>query len=222
MWARRRKIQLPYHNTFRSIWEYKKAFLSRQIDALSSIDSCPICGKTECYREITPYKRNVIELFPKFKKEPIPVARALCRTTGKTFSLLPIQLIPYHQYTADTVLRTLLLGLGFREDGQTGFWGAYCRVDPESRLTPWLVNCWLIMVFRGFQRAHQVLRRFYLLDHIRVVDGTSLWDIAASYCQAFFPKPRDPPVQQLLSSYAQTASSPLFGTPSQERLASTS
>jgi hypothetical protein len=221
LWARRRKIQLPYHNTFESIWEYKKAFLSRRIDVLSAIGPCPICGKTGCYREITPYERHAIELFPKFKKELIPVSRAVCRTSGKTFSLLPIQLLPYHQYTADAVLQTLLLGLGCREAGQTGFWGAYCQVDPESLLTPWLVSCWLSMVLRGFQRAHKVLRGFYLLDHIRIVDGTCPWDIVACYCQAFFPETRDPPFQQLLSRYAQATSSFLFGIPSQERIAST-
>jgi hypothetical protein len=221
LWARRRKIQFPYHNTFETIWEYKKAFLSRQIDVLSAIGTCPICGKTDCFREITPSQRNAIELFPKFKKAPVPVARALCRTTGKTFSLLPIQLIPYHQYTAETVMRTLLMGLGFREAGQSGFWGAYCQVDPEILLTPWLVTCWLTMILRCFQRAHALLRRFYMLDHIRIVDGAGPWDLMACYCQALFQEIRDPPVQQLLSRYAQDTSSFLFGILSQERLVNT-
>lgn len=180
---------------------------------------CPICGKTCCYREITPYERNAIELFPEFRKELVPIARALCSRTGKTFSLLPIQLIPYHQYTVDAVIRTLLLGLGCREAGQAGFWGACLQVDPQSLLTPWLVACWLTMVIRGLQRAHAVLRRFYRLDHVRVVCKAGRWDIAAQYGSALFPEGRDPPLQELLSRYVQSTSRFLFGMPSQERLA---
>lgn len=180
---------------------------------------CPICGNTGCYREITPYERNAIELFPKFRKELVPIARALCRNTSSTFSLLPIQLIPYHQYTVDAVIRTLLLGLDCREAGQAGFWGASIQVDPESLLTPWLVACWLTMVVRGLQRAHAVLRRFYRLDHVRVVPGAGAWGIAAQYGAVLFPEGRDPPLQALLVRYVRATSRFLFGTPSQERLA---
>ena len=194
------------------------------MDVFSSVGPvCPICGNTGCYREITPYERNAIELFPKFRKELVPIARALCRSTSSTFSLLPIQLIPYHQYTVDAVIRTLLLGLGCREAGQTGFFGSCLqvdRVDPQSRLTPWLVACWLTMVVRGFQGAHAVLRRFTVLDHVRVVRGTGPWEIAARYCSALFPEGRDPPLQELLARYVRASSRFLFGIPSQERLAS--
>ena len=60
---------------------------------------CPICNRPDCYREITPYWRYAIEIFPDFKKEKIPVARFVCRELRRTFSLLPVQLIPYFQYT---------------------------------------------------------------------------------------------------------------------------
>src|SRR3972149_8241322 len=94
-------IQLTYINTYKTIWEYKKSFLARQIDFFSFIGPrCPICGALDCYRQITPYWRYAIDLFPDFKKEQVPIARFLCRKKRKTFSLLPIQLIPYLQYTA--------------------------------------------------------------------------------------------------------------------------
>jgi hypothetical protein len=144
----------------------------------------------------------------------------LCNSSGKTFSLLPIQLIPYHQYTVDAVIRSLLLGLGCREVGQTGFWGACLQVDPESLVTPWLVACWLRMVIRGLQRAHAILRRFYVLDHIRVTARSAPWDIMACYGSALFSEARDPPLQEMLSRYVRATSRFLFGTPSQERLAS--
>jgi hypothetical protein len=82
---------------------------------------CPICGKRECYRRITPYFRYAIELFPEFGKQRIPIARFLCRNKRRTFSLLPIQLIPYFQYTLCAVIGTLLLGLGYRQAGPAGF-----------------------------------------------------------------------------------------------------
>lgn len=121
----------------------------------------------------------------------------------------------------DTVIRTLLLGLGCCETGQAGFWGACLQVDPESLLTPWLVACWLTMVIRGLQRAHAVLRRFYCLDHVRVVRGAGPWEIATQYGSALFPEGRDPPLRELLARYVRAISRFLFGTPSQERLAST-
>jgi len=143
----------------------------------------------------------------------------LCNRSGKTFSLLPFQLIPYHQYTVDAVILTLLLGLGCRKAGQTGFWGACGQVDPESLVTPWLVACWLRMVIRGLQRAHAVLRRFYGLEHVRIVRGTRPWEVAEQYASALFPDARDPPLQKVLTRYVRATSRFLFGTPSQERLA---
>lgn len=217
------KIQLPYHNTFDSIREYKKAFLSRKIDFFSFIGSdCPICGNTHPYRQITPYQRNAIDLFPEFNKELIPIARFLCQNSGKTFSLLPFQLIPYWQYTVDAVIRTLLLALGCRQAGQTGFWGACCQVHPDSLITPWLIACWLNIVVRGLQRAHAVLRRFYDLDGLRISERTGPWDITAQYASALTLEAdttRASPFKGMLSRYTRATSRFLFGTPSQERLA---
>jgi hypothetical protein len=120
--ARRRKIQLPYPNTYKSIWEYRESFLSGQIDFVSFLGpTCPICGKKDCYRGITPYWRYAIDLFPEFRKERVPVARFLCDKRQSTFSLLPTQLIPYFQYTVNAVIGTLLLVLKLPADGTEGF-----------------------------------------------------------------------------------------------------
>ena len=100
-------IQLPYFNKFETIWEYEKLFLSDQIDFISFLGvHCPICKRIDCYRPMAPYWRNAIELFPEFKKKRIPIARFLCRRRRKTFSLLPVQLIPYFQYTVGAVVGT--------------------------------------------------------------------------------------------------------------------
>ena len=217
-----RTIQLPYINRFETIWEYEKAFLSGRIDFFSYIGSpCPICGALHCYRQITPYWRYAIELFPCFKKKRIPITRFVCRGGLRTFSLLPIQLIPYFQYTVVAVIGALLLGYNFWRQGQRGFFGTMMAMDPDSDVTPWLIVCWLQIVLRGFRRAHPVLGRFYDLSGARSSEGKLAWKEVAGYFLAFGWKPDIPFVPllfKLLHLYSQQARYFLFGTPSQHRL----
>jgi hypothetical protein len=216
-----RKIQLPYLNKFDTIWEYKNSFLSRRIDFHAYLGPvCPICGKIGCYRQISPYWRYAIDLFPSFKKKRIPIARFLCRRESLTFSLLPIQLIPYFQYTVAAIIGTLLMGFQCWQMGQQGFWGAMLGVDPESMVTPWLVTYWLAVVLRGFRRGHAVLGRFYDLGSVRSPEGTLGWQEAAGYFSAFGYKAQarwGPSLQSLLLRYSYTTHQFLFGTPSQQR-----
>jgi hypothetical protein len=216
-----RKIQLPYHNKFESIWEYKESFLNGYIDFPSFIGPhCPICGGLDCYREITPYWRYAIDLFPEFKKELIPITRFLCRQEERTFSLLPIQLIPYLQYTTRAVIGTLLLALGYWEQGQKGFWGASVGVHSDSLITPWLVFCWLGMVLQGFRRAHPSLGRFHDLSDIRTSDRSIAWEEVSSYFLAFGIEtgfPWWPTLSVILYRYSFATSKFLFGTASQFR-----
>ena len=159
-------------------------------------------------------------MFPEFKKEAIPIARFVCSTTAKTFSLLPVQLIPYFQYTVNAVIGTLLFGIQCRQMGQKGFYGASVAVDPESLLTPYLIACWLGVVLLGLRRAHGVLRRFYNLTDIRSSHSTGAWKEAASYflCLALLPQIRwGPQLQSLLNRYSHCTRLFLFGTPSQHR-----
>lgn len=215
-------IQLPYLNRFETIWEYEKAFLADRIDFLSYLGpSCPICGDLHCYRQITPYWRCAVDLFPWFKKKQIPIARFVCRRGRSTFSLLPIQLIPYFQYTVRAVIGTLLLGLGWWQLGQRGFYGASIEVDPDSDVTPWLIVCWLKVVVRGFRRAHSVLRRLYDLGGIHTCQSRVAWKEVEDYFLAFGLKP-DMPWASLLfklsNHYSRQTRLFLFGTPSQHRL----
>jgi len=222
MRARRRKIQLPYPNTHETIWEYKESFLSRQIDFFSFIGAaCPVCGKQDCYREITPYWRYAIDLFPEFKKERVPVARFLCDKRERTFSILPSQLMPYFQYTVNAVIGTLLLVLHYRQMGQKGLHGASVAVDPDTLLTPWLIACWLGAVVLGFRRAHGVLRQWYNLADIRSSHGSAAWEEASGYflCFGWHLQIRwGPPLQSFVNRYSRSTRLFLFGTPSQYRV----
>jgi hypothetical protein len=218
-----RKIQLPYINRFETIWEYKAAFLSGNIDFISSIGPvCPICNDTDCYRPITPYFRYAIDLFPQFKKEKIPIARFLCRSQKRTFSLLPIQLIPYFQYTMHAVLATLLLGLLCWQTGRRGFYGAFLAVDPDSLVTPWLVAYWHGIIVRGFRRAHAILGRMLDLKEICSTNTRITWHEVKSYFLVFGIKPQTPwwhKFQALLHRYSRSTGQFLFGKPSQQRAA---
>lgn len=221
LWARRRKIQLPYVNKFETLWEYKESFLAGRIDFPAYIGAaCPVCSRLHCYRKINPYWRHAIELFPQFEKEKIPIARFLCRKKKRTFSLLPVQLIPYCQYTVMALIGTLLLGLESWRMGRKGFFGAMVALDPECLVTPWLVACWLAVVLQGLRRAHRLLVEFYDLSAIRTIHRTSPWQEAAGYFIAFGCSPQGqwgPPLQRLLHRYSHSTAQFLFGTPSQSR-----
>jgi len=176
---------------------------------------------------MAPYWRYAIDLFPEFKKKRIPIARFICRQRRKTFSLLPIQLIPYFQYTVRGVVGTLLLGMGCWQMGQKGFHGALVKVDevdPESLVTPWLITCWLVAVVQGLRRGHVALRQFYNLDGIHT---SGAWEEAAAYFAAFGlsirPDHGRPKIERLsllmdlVYRYSRKTGQFLFGTPSQYR-----
>ncbi len=169
---------------------------------------------------MAPYWRNAIELFPEYKRRRIPIARFLCRRRRKSFSLLPVQLIPYFQYTVSAVVGTLFLGIGCWEIGQKGFHGASVKVDevdPESLITPWLITCWLVAVVKGLRRGHAALRQSYNLDGIRT---SGAWEEAAAYFAAFGLKPKINRVSLLMDlvfRYSRATGQFLFGTPSQYR-----
>lgn len=176
---------------------------------------------------MAPYWRYAIELFPDFKKKRIPIARFLCRHRRKTFSLLPIQLIPYFQYTVEAVIGTLLLGMGCWQTGQRGFYGASVAMDPESLTTPWLIACWLAAVVQSLRRNHAVLRQYYDLNHISTPDRGGVWEEAAAYLAAFGlsirPDHGRPKIEGrsllmgLVCRYSRATGQFLFGTPSQYR-----
>ena len=169
---------------------------------------------------IKPYWRYAIELFPQFEKEQIPIARFLCRKKGGTFSLLPVQLIPYFQYTVMAVIGTLLLGLQSWQMGRRGFFGAMVGLDPDSLVTPWLVACWLAVVLQGLHRGHRLLVEFCDLSTIRTIHRTSPWQEVAGYFIAFGWTPQGrwgPRLQRLLDRYSHSTAQFLFGTPSQSR-----
>ena len=127
-------------NAFASIWEYADATSTGGIDWRREVrPSCPICGQDECWREITPYSRHVIELFP-CREDDVLIARFQCRRTLATFSLLPVQLIPYHQYTVSSMLGALLtVWMAIRNEGRGFGWALEQDegIPSDSQVTAW-------------------------------------------------------------------------------------
>lgn len=144
----------------------------------------------------------------------------MCRRHRRTFSVLPTQLIPYHQYTVNAVIGALLLGLQCRQRGQKGYHGATLAVDPESLVSPWLIATWLAMVVVGLRRAHAVLSGFYNLAEVHIEHITGAWEKVSDYftCLRCTPQIRWGPVLQgILNRYSLSGRLFLLGRPSQGR-----
>jgi hypothetical protein len=161
-----------------------------------------------------PYWRNAIEIDP-YRKEQVPICRFECRSSGRTFSLLPIQLIPYHQYTLAAVITMVILATKLYRQGQAGCEGSVEKADAESSVTPFLVWCWLGLVVAGLRRAHVFLTRAYDLRQIRSGWGRAsrIAELTA-YLKAIsvggrMEWPRDPVF--LVGVYAKATGRFLFG-----------
>ena len=216
-------IQLPYCNSFSSIWQYRDAVLDGGIDFLRVIgESCPICGSRGCYREITGYFRGVIELFPAYREGEVVIARFQCVATGRTFSLLPTQLIPYHRYTAASVVGALLLAMEHR---RSLFAVSEKRLDVKSRANGYLLLAWLLVLVRGLRRAHPWLQNRYALSAMRSAKGRRVAEWLAelrAYLTALLPR-ASPEIgcelARVVAVYAHETGRFVFGVPSQERAA---
>ena len=214
-------IQLPYHTGFPNIWEYAEAMKRGDVDfSVFVVGKCPLCGQRGCLREITPYSRGVMELFS-WRTGDVLVARFLCRSSAKTVSLLPLELIPYCRYTLQSIVMTLLF---FH-----AVWGTPGRtlediwddLPPDSSVTVYLVRYWLCLVLRGFRRGHAELSQRYDLETIRTKIGLA-GDLTElhGYFDAFGI--RGPPegcyaVAQLAASYSEATGRFLVGRSSQDR-----
>jgi len=129
------KIQYPYRNAYSSILEYQSAFERGELDfSFVVMGLCPICGRFSCVRQITPYRRTVIELFP-FRMTSISVVRFLCRKTGRTVSYLPFQLAPYFHYSVRSIVLALMLVVELREDAELTLWSVFEHLDSDCLVT---------------------------------------------------------------------------------------
>lgn len=72
------------------------------------IAHCPICGGKHSPQFIGYYYRHVIDEKGNYYKD-FPIGRYKCRSRGKTFSLLPYQLVPYRRHCIPFITQILKL-----------------------------------------------------------------------------------------------------------------
>ncbi len=217
-------VQLTYVNGFDSIWEYVTAFEQQTISWEAAVGPrCPICGGAADYAPIPAYVRGVATLWP-CREGHVWIARFRCRKTGRTFSLLPCQLVPYHRYTVDSILGALLLAAQLQGPRRAGLSRSPGELPPDSTVCRWLLFRWLHVAVRGLRRAHAVLAQGRELGAVRSGDEVAdqLIEVAV-YVGAFAPCGRGPPslraVRRLLAHYQHRSQAThfLLGTPSQQR-----
>lgn len=97
------QIQLKQDDSLSSYYNQVK---NGNYEFPSYSNSCPICSGIECCKFHGKYFREVIDEHGTYFKE-FPILRFICngkgnkKCKGKTFSLLPYQLIPYVKYSID-------------------------------------------------------------------------------------------------------------------------
>jgi len=182
---------------------------------------CPICGTSCGYRPIPAYRRGVIELFPVYRKGAVLVARAQCRRTLRTFSLLPHQLAPYHRYTVDSMVSAVVLAWGLsQEQGRPRREKPLDELPADCDVTLWLLSCWVQVLGQGLRGAHPVLCGWHDLSAVR--SGTRLADElreVAQYLGALGARgpPRIEGIDEVLLHYGSRTGRFLIGTASQDR-----
>jgi hypothetical protein len=180
-----------------------------------------VCGRDGCYCSTSGYRRWAIDLFPESRKGRIEIARFECRKEHTTFSLLPVQLIPYHQYTVHAVVCVVLLGMRCWEAGDAGAQQASMAIENDSNVTPWLVLCWLAVVAQGFSRAHAVLGEHFDLTELRTQTRVPRpWAEVGAYMRAILG--RQGPgwsdrILTVVTLYSHQTDLFLFGVSSQQR-----
>ena len=92
-----------YYSINTNLSAYSESVLAEKWKFPDYSDCCPICDRKDCAVRIGYYHRWIF-VFTLLKKLHIPVARYLCKKTGKTFSLLPSQCIPYRLYDTDSLM----------------------------------------------------------------------------------------------------------------------
>lgn len=222
-WNEYRDIQQPYDTGFATIWEYAEAVRLREVDFSAVWEGkCPICGVRGCLRRIPSYERTVTELFPEVRTGKVPVVRLLCRKTGRTVSLLPLELAPFHRYTVPTMLRILVLLHGLFGRGVQSLEDAVLDVvTDDNDLTVGVVGRWSDVAVRGLSRGHAELRKEYDLSGIR--SGTGLrgrtGEVVAylDACGVRGPPASAAEVMPLLQSYSRTTGRFLVGRATQDR-----
>jgi len=222
-------IQRSYANSFRSVWEYEEAILEEKIDWKSVIGSvCPICGVACGYRRIGDYYRTVRDLVSG-RIGPVPVARFQClgiEGHKPTFSMLPHQLVPYFQYTLESMVWSLLSWRAYWKapESSGSAYEAAERIDETqegaSGVTSWVLRTWALVFQSWLRRMQSELSEEYDFSGVPFSKGLPLvLDELHGYFEALC---RGPPgdgqgVLVCVKRHAEQRGRFVLGVPSQGR-----
>ena len=138
---------------------------------------CPLCAGRGCIRELTAYGRGFKELFP-LSSGRVLVARFECVTLkakdGRrhTFSLLPLELVPYRRYTLRSMLTALALFVSVFGPDVTTIEQAFLDALPtDGPVSVSLLRLWAQAAVRGFRRSHPVLCKMHELSLVSARSG---------------------------------------------------
>jgi hypothetical protein len=154
----------------------------------------------------------------------VPIARFQCRgeEIGATFSVLPWQLIPYHLYTVETVLKALLLWREYRRDRDVS--GTAYQVEqslPEAGwVSSWQLHKWLLVIEYGLLAAHSELTGRYNFSAVSFSEGVEgKLEQMHAYLVSFSrgPPVRFSAVSMALKIYCQISGRSMLGRSSQSR-----
>lgn len=162
-------IQKPYHIKV-SLQEYYEKFGEWTIPDFS--DKCLICGAANCAGYHGHYTRTATCPLTGFSVPGFPVMRFLCQGKGDkrecdhvTFSLLPIELVPFRQLT----LKFMVLAVWIRLGRHLSFTGALDAIEEELNSLGDIAEFINISTLMSWERLIRTAFKLFLSTDINIL-----------------------------------------------------
>ncbi|MBT9437937.1 MAG: hypothetical protein JRD93_16465 [Deltaproteobacteria bacterium] len=162
-------IQKPYHIKV-SLQEYYEKFGEWTIPDFS--DKCLICGAANCAGYHGHYTRTATCPLTGFSVPGFPVMRFLCQGKGDkrecdhvTFSLLPIELVPFRQLT----LKFMVLAVWIRLGRHLSFTGALDAIEEELNSLGDIAEFINISTLMSWERLIRAAFKLFLSTDINIL-----------------------------------------------------
>ncbi len=218
-------IQIQYH--FQDgLQNYYNKFYSFKLEFPNFSDKCLICGSCDCAGYHGYYTRTVICLIAGFYVKDFPVMRYMCKKKNITFSLLPLEFVPFRQLT----LRFMIFALYLRLKNNLSLFNAMDTIEKKLNNLKDIAECicisnqisWEIMIKKAFKLfvSSDLFKRYKLKsDKKRIDNKTNLIQFVEvakmSHIENGGNTIRGP--DALAFEYYLSTNDFLFGTPSQHR-----
>ena len=173
-------MQIPYHiKTF--LQNYYNNFDKWPIPDFS--DKCPICGSAGCATYHGYYIRIVICPLTGFSVTDFPILRFLCHNKGVrkcdhvTFSLLPVELVPFRQLT----LKFMVLAVWIRIGKELSLINALSAIEEELNDLDDIADFINISTLMSWERLIQAAFALYLSSGCKELCKIDQYERISSY-----------------------------------------